>query len=104
MRFFGIATVMALVLTLLSPQPILAIADSNDQRVVSQSEDNSAREVAANGQKKPWYKSRALKYSAGSAGAGAIVGGLIGGGKGAAAGAAVGGGAGYLYHRKTRRK
>ena len=105
-RFCGMTLLIAMVLMLFPQCPALAMTGPDEGKtlaVTSSVSSSSAPAVEQKGtEKKPWYKSRAAKYTAGSAGAGAIVGGLIGGGKGAAAGAIVGGGAGYLYHRKTR--
>jgi hypothetical protein len=47
---------------------------------------------------------KSVAIVAGSAGAGAAIGGLAGGGKGAAIGALSGGAAGFIYDRLTRRQ
>ncbi len=59
-------------------------------------------------QRREIRRARPLKNSvaivAGSAGAGALIGGLAGGGKGAAIGALSGGAAGFIYDRITAKK
>jgi uncharacterized protein YcfJ len=54
--------------------------------------------------KKERPTSHSVAIVAGSAGAGAAIGGLAGGGKGAAIGALSGGAAGFIYDRVTRNK
>jgi len=110
MRLSWKAVALACILALAAAvtQPALAATNEASQAAVTaQASDQSnvtTNLIVAPKKKTPWYKSRTTKITAGSAGAGALVGGLVGGGKGAAVGALTGGAAGYIYDRKTRNR